>query len=80
MISREALARRSRLGKRLLMIWGYTREEQTALRIGTAGTNRKPCSCWMCGNPRRRMGNSKEAKTLQEKKLCPLQSEEDLSM
>ena len=24
------------------------------------------CSCWMCGNPRRFQGNSKEAKTLQE--------------
>jgi hypothetical protein len=79
MISREALARRRRLGKRLLMIRGYAREEQTTLRIGIAGTDRKPCSCWMCGNPRRRYGNSEQSKTLQEKKLPPLASELDLS-
>ena len=24
------------------------------------------CSCWMCGNPRRFNGNSRDAKTMQE--------------
>lgn len=28
--------------------------------------NRKPCSCFMCGNPRR--GNSKNNKTMQERR------------
>lgn len=26
----------------------------------------KPCSCWMCGNPRKFYGNGKAAKTMQE--------------
>lgn len=31
-----------------------------------ASTSGKPCSCTMCGNPRRHFGNSKIGKTLQE--------------
>ncbi|WP_230655919.1 hypothetical protein [Psychrobacter sp. I-STPA10] len=26
------------------------------------------CSCWMCGNPRKFYGNSKHAKTIQERR------------
>ena len=33
------------------------------LRFATTSCN---CSCWMCGNPRRRYGNSLAAKTRQE--------------
>ena len=31
-------------------------------------TTPKPCSCWMCGNPRRYHGNGKDGKTVQEKR------------
>lgn len=31
-------------------------------------TTPKPCSCWLCGNPRKFYGNSQSAKTLQERK------------
>lgn len=33
-----------------------------------ASTSGVPCSCVMCGNPRRHFGNSKTGKTLQERK------------
>jgi hypothetical protein len=33
-----------------------------------ASTSGKPCSCTMCGNPRRHFGNSKISLTLQERK------------
>lgn len=29
-------------------------------------TTPKPCSCWLCGNPRKFYGNGKAAKTYQE--------------
>lgn len=29
-------------------------------------TTPKLCSCWMCGNTRKFLGNSKQAKTIQE--------------
>ena len=35
------------------------------------------CSCWMCGNPRRFEGNSKDAKTIKE--LSDLESVEVLN-
>lgn len=31
-------------------------------------TTPKPCSCWLCGNPRKFYGNSQSAKTYQERK------------
>ncbi len=34
-----------------------------AIRLVNTAT---PCSCWMCGNPRKHLGNRKSAKTLQE--------------
>ena len=35
-------------------------------RIRQLAENRKACSCWMCGNPRR---NFKDSLTMQEKKF-----------
>lgn len=35
-------------------------------------TTPKPCSCWLCGNPRKFYGNGKSAKTYQEQKQQPL--------
>lgn len=29
-------------------------------------TTPKNCSCFMCGNPRKHLGNSKDSKTIQE--------------
>ncbi|WP_373740367.1 hypothetical protein [Neisseria sp.] len=37
----------------------------------------KPCSCRMCGNPRKLYGNGKEAKTVQE--LCRREQEKAAS-
>lgn len=35
---------------------------------GRIATTPTPCSCWMCGNPRKYYGNGKYAKTLQERR------------
>jgi len=44
---------------------GYARNNARAL--GKLAQSRSPCSCWMCGNPRRYSGES----TLQERRsLC----------
>ena len=34
--------------------------------VGRYRKTRKPCSCRACGNPRKYLGNSKNAKTFQE--------------
>ncbi|GAB6036396.1 hypothetical protein JCM15519_09550 [Fundidesulfovibrio butyratiphilus] len=79
MISRQAVERRRRLGLRQLKRWEYSPEECTPRAVGKSGGTRKPCSCCMCGNPRRRLGNSRKAKTLQEAKLLSLDEERDVS-
>ncbi|MBH5329844.1 hypothetical protein H9Q10_09205 [Eikenella sp. S3360] len=33
-------------------------------------TTPKPCSCWMCGNPRKFYGNGQDGKTVQEKRAA----------
>lgn len=36
--------------------------------IGRYRKTRVPCSCFMCGNPRKKFGNGKESKTIRDKK------------
>ena len=38
-------------------------------RIRQLAENRKPCSCWMCGNPRKAKLGWKDKFTMQEKKF-----------
>lgn len=40
--------------------------DEKAHALGIYHHNRKLCSCFMCGNPRKFNGNSAEAKTIQE--------------
>lgn len=37
--------------------------------LGKLRKTKVPCSCWMCGNPRKIYGNGKNAKSFKEKKL-----------
>ena len=37
--------------------------------LGRLRKTKVPCSCYMCGNPRRIFGNGKNGKTFKEKKL-----------
>jgi hypothetical protein len=66
MISRESLRRRKRDGTRMVRLWDY--QSPTARCIGKAGQTRKPCSCPLCGNPRRHCGNGTDGLTLQERR------------
>ena len=50
MIDREALRIRRKRG--IIMARRY-RNQLTPRNIGLLGTTPRPCSCWMCGNPRR---------------------------
>ena len=43
---------------------GYARGNPRA--VGRLAHARQPCSCWMCGNPRRHLG----ARTLQESRAA----------
>lgn len=65
MINRNALQIRYRNGLRQCHHWHY--HEISRRAIGRAGTTRVPCSCFMCGNPRRNF-NGKDALTMQERK------------
>ena len=40
-------------------------EEKRLAHIKKMAETRKPCSCWMCGNPRK---HQKDKKTMQEKR------------
>ena len=53
----------------LMEDYKFIKDEKTKKKlIGRYRKTRVPCSCYMCGNPRRKFGNGKEATTLQEKK------------
>lgn len=43
--------------------WGAAWEGR---RLGMLAQNPKPCSCWMCGSPRRVHGNAQASLTFQE--------------
>lgn len=51
--------------KKFFWITKYITEEKRLEHIKKMADNRKPCSCWMCGNPRKHL---KDKKTIQEKK------------
>lgn len=67
MISRKGLAIRRRKGRRQLRRWGIDAESVSPRFLGRAGVTPVPCSCFMCGNPRRK-AKGKEAITIQERK------------
>lgn len=67
MIGRQALAMRRRKGVRQCKRWGIGTDWLTPVFIGRAGTTPVPCSCHMCGNPRR-TGKGKWRLTMQERK------------
>lgn len=60
MIDRVALEIRKRKGIRQCKRWWYKNPTEKA--IGKAGTTPVPCSCFLCGNPRKHW----KALTLQE--------------
>lgn len=75
MISRERLKHRNRIGKRMIKrfyVWGWDgmdmeEEANTPSLVGYLGNTKVSCSCWMCGNPRRKF-KGKERLTLQERR------------
>lgn len=75
MISRERLKHRNRIGKRMVKrfyVWRWDgermEEADDSSQVGYLGTTKVPCSCWMCGNPRRKLKKGKERFTLQERR------------
>lgn len=44
----------------------YYHDEYSPTQIGRYAHTPKVCSCYMCGNPRKYYGNSRNAKTIQE--------------
>ena len=66
MIDREALRIRRKRG--IIMARRY-RNQLTPRNIGLLGTTPRPCSCWMCGNPRRYFGQP----TMQERRAAPME-------
>jgi hypothetical protein len=67
MINRRALAIRRRKGIRQCHRWNIGAQFLTPRFIGRAGVTPVPCSCFMCGNPRRKV-KGKERLTMQERK------------
>lgn len=75
MIDRKALAIRRRKGLRQCKRWGISQDWLTPVFIGRAGTTPVPCSCPMCGNPRR-TAKGKERLTMQERKALLIRDDE----
>lgn len=73
-IRREQEIRKKNKAKKIMKeSWGYPDDMIDEKRIGkTASTHGKPCSCPMCGNPRRHFGE----KTRQETK-ADIKTDED---
>jgi hypothetical protein len=68
MINRRSLEIRHRKGLRQCRdIWRYRPTWLTPKAIGRAGTTPVPCSCAMCGNPRRNL-KGKDRLTMKERR------------
>ena len=70
MIDRRSLETRKRKGLQQMRRWGLeisSENKKCPGYIGRAGTTPVPCSCYMCGNPRRKF-KGKNSLTLQELK------------
>jgi hypothetical protein len=50
---RHQAARRKRWVRRTLTRYFSTERSVESRRVGLYADTPKPCSCWMCGNPRR---------------------------
>ena len=74
MIDRRALAIRRRKGLRQCRRWNIGVDSLTSRFIGRAGVTPVPCSCFMCGNPRRK-AKGKERLTMQEQKALAVMKE-----
>ena len=66
---------------RELKYWGWNSTDAERLEnlkgvLGSYRKTRKPCSRLCCGNPRNHLGNSKESRTLQERKKLSSMKEE----
>ncbi len=70
---------RSRLKKKRCNYWGFGKygyrsycedstNEMSKKQLGYVVNTPTPCSCWMCGNPRRNVWSKKECLTIQERK------------
>ena len=70
MLNREDIARRKRLGLRMCRLRQYEEAWITPRAVGKAGRTRVPCSCAMCGNPRRNR-KGKDRLTIQERRSTP---------
>ncbi|MDY0305792.1 MAG: hypothetical protein RBR18_05085 [Desulfovibrionaceae bacterium] len=70
MLNREDIARRKRLGLRMCRLRQYEEAWITPRAVGKAGRTRVPCSCAMCGNPRRNR-KGKDRLTIQERRSAP---------
>jgi len=69
MISRDRLENKQRKGiKREKMRRIHECDPLDTRRVGIAGTTGTPCSCWMCGNPRK-YGKGEERLTMQERRF-----------
>ncbi|MDR1777734.1 MAG: hypothetical protein LBR31_07915 [Desulfovibrio sp.] len=68
MISRISLEIRRRKGLRQCRRWRYEERWITPRAIGKYGTTPVPCSCFMCGNPRRNFSGENKL-TMQELRI-----------
>lgn len=64
----------------LNLIDGKNLDKEEKIRLlGLYKKTRVPCSCWMCGNPRKIFGNGRLSKTFQEIKQ-DITVEEELNL
>lgn len=70
-LARHQRARLEKARTRRLSTWARDLPPaQRARAAGRLATTPCPCSCWMCGNPRRHFGNTALARTRQEQAAC----------
>lgn len=63
-LRRHHATRRKAWAKRALRHYFLRPDEPDAARVGLYARTPRPCSCWMCGNPRRYSGE----KTVKERR------------
>lgn len=62
-----------RLKEKRKNYWGYGKrtehgpDKMSPKALGAVVQHPQSCSCWGCGNDRRHFGNSKDARTIQER-------------
>ncbi len=71
-LRRHHAARRKQWVRRALRHYFLEPDEPEARRVGLYAGTPRPCSCWMCGNPRRYFGEA----SIQEKRAAEAHSGE----